>query len=68
MLVYKELKKEYSKEVGKVTRPILKTRGINFIELKEIHRKAVEKINLENTNKIENFSEITARDFEKLYK
>ena len=54
MLVYKELKKEYSKEVCKVTRPILKTRGINFVELKEIHRKAVEKINLENTNKIDN--------------
>ena len=68
MLIYKELRKEYTKEVRKVTRPIWnKGLGINFSELKEIQRKAVEKINVENKDKLQNFSESDARDFERLH-
>lgn len=68
MFVYKELKNEYAKEVRKVTRPIWnKGLGINLTELKEIQRKAVEKVNFANQEKLKNFSETNAREFDRLH-
>lgn len=57
---YRELKKYYTKECGKLIKKELKEKGnIPFGRLSEIYKEGIETVNNINCDKLENFEQIT---------
>lgn len=57
---YRELRKYYTKECGKLIKKELKEKGsIPFGRLSEIYKEVIETVNDINCDKLENFEQIT---------